>query len=68
MEQLVIEEETMKTTKRKASFTPDEDGFITVSYSNAVGSKRDMEEDNTTFSKDLLERRRKGTKRSRKKH
>lgn len=66
MEQFEEVEENSKKAKLAAASTPDEDGFVTVSYSNAVGSKREMEEGNTTFSKEMLERRRKGNKRSRK--
>jgi len=67
MEQFELAEENSRKAKLAAASAPDEDGFVTVSYSNAVGSKREMEEDNTTFSKDMLDRRRKGNKRSRKK-
>lgn len=67
-----VEEEAAASSNNRNS-EPDEDGFITVSYSNAVGSKRQMEDDTAAFggssmtSKEYLERRRGNTsKRARK--
>jgi ribosomal RNA-processing protein 7 len=54
-------EEEKKRVQEAAKANPDDDGFITVSYSSAVGSKVDLEQ-NTTGPN-----RRKGAMRSRKK-
>lgn len=56
-------EEAKRLAKEAAKSQPDDDGFVTVSYSNAVGSQVEFEETKTgaTIS------RRKGNKRSRKK-
>ncbi len=56
-------EEAKRRAKEEAMAQPDEDGFVTVSYSNAVGSKVDFEESLTATTPS----RRKGNKRFRKK-
>lgn len=56
-------EEAKRRAKEEAMAQPDEDGFVTVSYSNAVGSKVDFEESATATTPS----RRKGNKRTRKK-
>ena len=56
-------EEAKRRSKEEAMAQPDEDGFVTVSYSNAVGSKVDFEESLTATTPS----RRKGNKRFRKK-
>ena len=72
MEQFELAEENSKKSRGAITSEPDEDGFVTVSYSNVVGSKHELEEDDAAFggtsmgSKVVLERR-KGNKRSRKK-
>jgi ribosomal RNA-processing protein 7 len=56
-------EEAKRRAQEIAKSQPDEDGFVTVSYSSAVGSKVDLEESITATTPG----RRKGNKRSRKK-
>mmetsp|Transcript_9611 Transcript_9611/g.17522 ORF Transcript_9611/g.17522 Transcript_9611/m.17522 type:complete len:452 (+) Transcript_9611:108-1463(+) len=56
-------EEAKRRAQEAARSQPDEDGFVTVSYSNAVGSKVELEESATATTPS----RRKGNKRSRKK-
>jgi len=55
-------EEQKRRATEAAKATPDDDGFITVSYSNAVGSKVEFEQSATATTPS----RRKGNKRSRK--
>ena len=52
-------EEADRVARAQQSNVPDEDGFVTVSYSSQVGSKRELEEGVTTTN------HRKGSKRSR---
>lgn len=62
MEQFEDAEEADRRAREAAKNQPDEDGFVTVTYSTqAVGSKRDLEQGVTTTN------RRKGSKRTRKK-
>ena len=56
-------EEKKRLAQEAAKAAPDDDGFITVSYSNAVGSKVEFEQSATATTPS----RRKGNKRSRKK-
>ena len=56
-------EEAKRRAQEVAKSQPDDDGFITVSYSNAVGSKVEFEQSETATTPS----RRKGNKRSRKK-
>ena len=56
-------EEEKRRAQEAAKAEPDEDGFITVSYSNAVGSKIEFEQSATATTPS----RRKGNKRSRRK-
>lgn len=56
-------EEAKRLTQGAARSQPDDDGFVTVSYSNAVGSKSELEESVTATTPS----RRKGNKRTRKK-
>ena len=56
-------EEEKKRAQEAAKSQPDDDGFVTVSYSSAVGSKTELEESITATTPN----RRKGNKRSRKK-
>ena len=56
-------EEAKRRAQEAAKSAPDDDGFITVSYSNAVGSKVELEQSATATTPS----RRKGNKRSRKK-
>jgi ribosomal RNA-processing protein 7 len=65
MEDFEDAEEQDRIARDAASNEPDGDGFVTVSYSAQVGSKRELEQ--STNSGGSEERRRKGQKRSRKK-
>jgi len=56
-------EEAKRRAQEAAKAAPDDDGFVTVSYSNAVGSKVEFEQSATATTPS----RRKGNKRSRKK-
>jgi ribosomal RNA-processing protein 7 len=56
-------EEAKRRAQDAAKSQPDDDGFVTVSYSTAVGSKADLEESMIATTPS----RRKGNKRSRKK-
>ena len=56
-------EEAKRRAQDAAKAEPDDDGFVTVSYSNAVGSKIEFEQSATATTPS----RRKGNKRSRKK-
>lgn len=56
-------EEAKRRAQEDAKAEPDDDGFVTVSYSNAVGSKIDFEQSVTATTPS----RRKGNKRSRRK-
>jgi ribosomal RNA-processing protein 7 len=56
-------EEEKRRVQETARSQPDDDGFVTVSYSSAVGSKTELEESMTATTPS----RRKGNKRSRKK-
>ena len=56
-------EEAKRRAQEAARSQPDDDGFVTVSYSTAVGSKEELEESMTATTPS----RRKGNKRSRKK-
>jgi len=56
-------EEEKRRAQEVAKTEPDDDGFVTVSYSNAVGSKIEFEQSATATTPS----RRKGNKRSRKK-
>jgi ribosomal RNA-processing protein 7 len=56
-------EEAKRRAQEAARSQPDDDGFVTVSYSSAVGSKEELEESMTATTPS----RRKGNKRSRKK-
>jgi len=56
-------EEAKRRAQEAAKAEPDDDGFVTVSYSNAVGSKIEFEQSATATTPS----RRKGNKRSRKK-
>jgi ribosomal RNA-processing protein 7 len=56
-------EEEKRRAQEVVRSQPDDDGFVTVSYSTAVGSKTDLEESITATTPS----RRKGNKRSRKK-
>uniref|UniRef100_A0A7S4ABL7 Ribosomal RNA-processing protein 7 C-terminal domain-containing protein n=1 Tax=Pseudo-nitzschia australis TaxID=44445 RepID=A0A7S4ABL7_9STRA len=56
-------EEAKRRAREAAKAEPDEDGFVSVSYSNAVGSKIEFEQSATATTPS----RRKGNKRSRKK-
>lgn len=58
-------EEEKRRTQQAARTQPDEDGFVTVSYSNAVGSQVDLEV--TKHPIGNTQPRRKGSMRSRKK-
>lgn len=59
-------EEQDRRTREADANQPDEDGFVTVSYSSQVGSKRELEVDRrSTVATD--QRQRRGHKRSRKK-
>ena len=62
-----FEEEEEISRKKNLSNEPDEDGFVTVRHSNAVGSKRELEENNQPSTLSSSFSRRKGNKRSRKK-
>jgi ribosomal RNA-processing protein 7 len=57
-------EEDKRRAQAAAKEQPDGDGFVTVSYSTAVGSKAELEESNTASA---THSRRKGNKRNRKK-
>lgn len=57
-------EEQKRRTQQAAKEEPDDEGFVTVSYSTAVGSKADLEEGG---SSGLTHGRRRGNKRNRKK-
>ena len=56
-------EDAKKRAQAAAKAQPDDDGFVTVSYSNAVGSKSELEQSVTATTPS----RRKGNKRTRKK-
>lgn len=56
-------EEAKRSAREAARAEPDDDGFVTVSYSNAVGSKIEFEQSATATTPS----RRKGNKRSRRK-
>ena len=56
-------EEAQRLEREGAANQPDDDGFVTVSYSNAVGSQVELEES----AAGATPSRRKGNKRSRKK-
>ena len=59
MEEYEEKEEADRLARTQARDVPDDDGFVTVTYSSQVGSKRELEEGATTTN------RRKGSKRSR---
>ena len=61
MQEFEDKEEEDRATRAAAASEPDEDGFVTVSYTSQIGSKRELEESA------VGQRRRKGQKRSRKK-
>lgn len=63
MQEYEEKEETKRLAQEAAKSQPDDDGFVTVSYSNAVGSQVEFEESATGTTPS----RRKGNKRSRKK-
>jgi ribosomal RNA-processing protein 7 len=65
MQEFEDAEEQDRLTREAASNEPDVDGFVTVSYTSQVGSKRELEQ--STNSGGSEDRRRKGQKRSRKK-
>jgi ribosomal RNA-processing protein 7 len=65
MEDFEDAEEQDRIARDAASNEPDGDGFVTVSYTAQVGSKRELEQ--STNSGGSEARRRKGQKRSRKK-
>ena len=55
-------EEAKRRAQEAAKAQPDDDGFVTVSYSTAVGSKAELEQSMTATTPS---RRRSGNKRSR---
>ena len=61
MEQFETAEEEDRLAREAAANQPDDDGFVTVTYSSQVGSKRELEESNNGQG------RKKGQKRSRSK-
>lgn len=66
MESYEKAEEEKRKSQETAKEQPDDDGFITVSYSTAVGSKAELEESVTATTAATI-RRKAGNRRSRKK-
>lgn len=64
MEAFEDAEEQDRLSREEAANEPDGEGFVTVSYSSQVGSKRELEESTPTGEE---QRRRRGQKRRRKK-